>query len=274
MRRHSCLLNKFVILSTKSVILSTKSVILSEAKNLVLISLLLAGFAPLPTGGLTIYMIGDSTMADKPGGDNPERGWGQLFRGFFDSSVAIENHAMNGRSTGSFLREGRWQPIVDKLKPGDYVFIQFGHNDEKPEKVDRYTPPEEYRKNLVKFVTETLAKEARPILCTPIMRRRFDNDGKFYDEHGAYPDIVREVAAKYCVPLIDMHRKSEKLIVQLGEEGSKRIFLWIAPGEYKSLPDGRRDDTHFSDYGATRMAELAVEGIEELDLELAHHLKK
>ncbi len=218
-------------------------------------------------------MIGDSTMADKPLDDNPERGWGQLFPTFFDSTVRIENHAKNGRSTRSFLRESLWTPVVSKLQPGDYVFIQFGHNDEKPEKVDRYTPPEDYRTNLIKFVKETREHKAQPILCTPIMRRRFDEQGKFFDEHGVYPDIVREVAKQYDVPLIDMHRKSERLIVELGPEGSKKIFLWIAPGEYKSLPKGREDNTHFSELGATRMAELAVEGIRELNLDLVRRLK-
>jgi len=234
---------------------------------------LLVGFTKLSDERITLYMIGDSTMADKPLDDNPERGWGQMFPMFLDSTVRVENHAKNGRSTRSFLREGRWISVVSRLQPGDYVFIQFGHNDEKPEKVDRYTPPEDYRTNLIKFVTEARDRKAQPILCTPIMRRRFDKDGKFYDEHGVYPDIVREIATQYDVPLIDMHRKSERLIVALGPEGSKKVFLWIAPGEYRSLPNGREDNTHFSELGATRMAELAVEAIRELDLGLAKHLK-
>lgn len=232
-----------------------------------------AGFTQVSDQRITIYMIGDSTMANKPLDDNPERGWGQMIPMFFDSTVLIENHARNGRSTRSFLRETLWTPVVNKLQPGDYVFIQFGHNDEKPEKVDRYTPPEDYRKNLIRFVTETRERQAEPVLCTPIMRRRFDEQGKFFDEHGVYPGIVRQIAEEYKVPLIDMHRKSEKLIVDLGPEGSKKIFLWIPPGVYKSLPNGREDNTHFSEYGATKMAECAVEGIKELNLELAKRLR-
>jgi DNA sulfur modification protein DndE len=219
-------------------------------------------------------MIGDSTMADKPTEDNPERGWGQMFPMFFDSTLTIENHAKNGRSTRSFLAENRWQPIVDKLKSGDYVFIQFGHNDQSKEKVDRYTPPEDYRNNLIKFVTEARQKNAQPILCTPIVRRRFDEDGKFYDVHGVYPDVVREVAKEYKVPLIDMHQKSQKLVVDFGTDSSKNIFLWIEPGKYKSFPDGKQDNTHFSEYGATKIAELALEGVKELKLSLEDHLKK
>ena len=227
----------------------------------------------LPTQ-TTIFMIGDSTMADKPLEDNPERGWGQMLPQLFDSTVIVENHAMNGRSTRSFLAENRWQPVLEKLRPGDYVFIQFGHNDEKPEKVDRYTPPEDYRKNLIKFVTEASARKATPVLCTPIVRRRFDKEGKFYDEHGVYPGIVREVAAAYKVPLLDMHRKTQDLLVALGPDSSKKIFLWIQPGEYKSLPNGREDNTHFSEYGATTMAQIAVSCMQEQQLELAIHLRK
>lgn len=235
--------------------------------------LVLAGFGALENGRVRIFMIGDSTMADKPTEDNPERGWGQLFPSFFDTSVTICNHAMNGRSTRSFLSEGRWQKVLGELHPGDYVFIQFGHNDEKKEKTDRYTPPEDYRRNLVRFVDEARARKAIPVLCTPIVRRRFDKEGKFYDEHGVYPDIVRAVAESLSVPLIDMHRTSCALLEGLGEEASKKIFIHVKPGEYRSLPEGRHDDTHFSEYGATVMARMAADGLRGLKLGLENHLK-
>lgn len=223
---------------------------------------------------ITVYMIGDSTMANKPVEDNPERGWGMMLHEFFNSSVIIENHAVNGRSTRSFLYENRWQPIVDKLKKDDYVIIQFGHNDESKEKKERYSTPDEYRINLVRFVNETRAARAHPILCTPIMRRRFDENGKFYDTHGIYPDVVRSVADSLKVPLVDMHRKSEQLIKSMGDEGSKKLFLFIKPGEYASLPEGKEDNTHFSEYGARAMAQLFVDGITELRLTLAKRLIK
>lgn len=224
-------------------------------------------------GPVKIYMIGDSTMADKPTDDNPERGWGQLLPLFFDSTVVIENHARNGRSTGSFIREGLWDSVHSKLTPGDYVIIQFGHNDEKKEKGDRYTPPPAYRDNLVRFVRESRAKGALPILCTPVVRRRFDKEGRFYDEHGVYPDIVREVADSLKVPLLDMHRSSWRLVEGLGPEESKKIFLWIPPGVYRSLPEGRTDNTHFGEYGATRIAALAVRALRESGHPLSAHLK-
>jgi DNA sulfur modification protein DndE len=213
-------------------------------------------------------------MANKPLEDNPERGWGMMLQEFFDNSVTIENHAMNGRSTRSFLYENRWQPIVDKLKKGDYVIIQFGHNDESKEKKERYTTPAEYKTNLVRFVNETRSGKAHPVLCTPLMRRRFDENGAFYDTHGVYPDVVRQLADSMNIPLVDMHRKSEKLIRELGPEGSKKMFLFIEPGAYNSLPNGKEDNTHFSEWGAREVAGLFVEGICEQHLKLSRRLKQ
>jgi DNA sulfur modification protein DndE len=222
----------------------------------------------------TLFMIGDSTMANKPLEDNPERGWGQLLPTFFDTTqLKIENHAKNGRSTRSFIYEGRWDSVYAKLRPGNFVVIQFGHNDGVIEKTGRYSTPEEFRYNLSKFVRETRQKRAVPILCTPIVRRNFDEKGIFHDTHGIYPDIVRKVADSLSVPLIDMHHESEKLVTSLGDESSKELYLHINPGIYKSLPDGRKDDTHFSEKGAVTMASFFVEGIKKQHLELAKYLK-
>lgn len=231
-----------------------------------------AGFAKNP---ITIYLAGDSTCANKLAEKRPETGWGEMFSQFFkDNKVKIDNRAMNGRSTKTFISEGRWQSIVDNLKKGDYVFIQFGHNDSSKDKGERYTPPEDYRKNLIKFIEEVRAKKANPVLLTPVMRRRFDKDGKFYDTHGEYPDIVRAVAKEFKTPLIDMHRKSEKLIVGLGEEKSKKLFLILAKGESSNYPNGLDDNTHFSPLGAEEIAKLVVEGIRETKIGLRKYLKK
>ena len=163
---------------------------------------------PGPADGkapITVYLAGDSTMAEKLPEKRPETGWGEALQSFFDNNkVKIENHAKNGRSTRTFIEENLWQAIVDKLKKGDYVFIEFGHNDAAKDRTDRYTPPEDYRKNLVRFITEVRQKDAIPVLLTPVMRRRFDNDGKFQDSHGEYPDIVRAVAREHKTPLIDI----------------------------------------------------------------------
>lgn len=224
---------------------------------------------------VTVFLAGDSTMAEKVAAKRPETGWGEFLQKFFDESrVRIENHAQNGRSTKTFISETRWQAIIDKLKKGDYVFIQFGHNDEAKEKLERYTPPDEYRKNLVRFITEVREKKATPVLLTPVMRRRFDAQGVFHDSHGEYPDIVRSVAAEYKVALIDMHRKSESVIKQYGMEESKKLFLQLKPGENSNYPQGIEDNTHFSPLGAELMAGQAVQGIKEQKLGLAKFLKK
>ena len=241
----------------------------------VLLLLLLLSAMALGKEPITIYLAGDSTMAQKLPEKRPETGWGEaLQKRFNPDRVRVENHAMNGRSTRTFIEENRWQAIVGKLKEGDYVFIQFGHNDESKEKVDRYTPPEDYRKNLIRFVNEVRGKKAIPVLLTPVMRRRFDKSGNFQDSHGEYPDIVRSVAAEYKVALIDMHRKSERVIKQYGVEESKKLFLQLKPNENPNYPNGIEDNTHFSPLGADVMASLAVEGIREQKLDLAKYLKK
>jgi pectinesterase len=133
--------------------------------------------------------------------------------------------------------------------------------------------PEEYRANLVRFITEARAKKAIPILLTPIMRRSFYK-GEFHDTHGLYPDVVRNLAAEYKVPLIDMHRKSEALLKTYGDEPSKQLFNWADSGAYAGFPAGVKDNTHFNLAGAHKMAELAVEGIRDLQLPLTAWLKK
>ena len=238
-------------------------------------TIILSVFAVAQKSPLTIYLAGDSTCAVKLPEKRPETGWGEMFGQFFKSEkVKIDNRAQNGRSTKTFISEGRLTAIVDALKKGDYVFIQFGHNDSAKEKGERYTPPEDYRKNLIKFIEEVRAKKAFPVLLTPVMRRRFDKDGKFYDTHGEYPDIVRAVAKEYKVPLIDMHRKSEKLIVGLGVEESKKLFLILKVGESPNYPKGLDDNTHFNSRGAEEIAKLVVEGIRETKIGLKKYLKK
>ncbi|HZM88686.1 MAG TPA: rhamnogalacturonan acetylesterase [Blastocatellia bacterium] len=242
--------------------------------SILLLAALLSGsaFAGVP---ITIYLAGDSTMAEKLPDKRPETGWGEALQKFFNpDKVKIENHAKNGRSTRTFIEERLWQAIIDKLKKGDYVFIEFGHNDAAKERTDRYTPPEDYRKNLVRFITEVRQKGAIPVLLTPVMRRRFDNAGKFQDSHGEYPDIVRAVASEHKTPLIDMHRKSEGVLKQYGPEESKKLFLQLKPGENANYPNGIQDNTHFSPLGAEIMARLAVDGIRELKLGLARNLKQ
>ena len=236
--------------------------------------LLLSGAACLAQSPITIYLAGDSTMAEKLPIKRPETGWGEFLQQAFDSKqIQVENHAKNGRSTRTFIAEGLWQAIIERLNPGDYVFIEFGHNDEVPEKVDRYTPPPDFEKNLVRMVKDVREKKAIPVLLTPVMRRNFDASGEFVDKHGVYPDLTRSVAQQLSVPLIDMHRKSESVLKQYGEAGSRKLFLQLKPGENENYPNGITDNTHFNPFGAHIMAGLAVDGIREAKLDIGKYLK-
>lgn len=221
----------------------------------------------------TIFLIGDSTCANKPLEDNPERGWGQLFPNFFTSEVEIQNHAVNGRSTKSFINEHRWDTVMSRMKEGDFVMIQFGHNDEKIDKPGVGAPAHtEYKENLIRFINDTRSKGATPILITPVMRRSFDSTGKFVDSHGDYPGVVKEVGAQMNVPVIDLHKSSEELILKEGIENSKRFFLHIPEGHFKTQKGVRADNTHFSEYGAASMASLVCQAIKDQNLPMVKYL--
>jgi lysophospholipase L1-like esterase len=240
-----------------------------------LLAVLLLAPAALAADPVTVFIAGDSTAANKAENKRPETGWGeQLQKRFDEKRVRVDNHAANGRSTKTFISEGRWQTLIDRVREGDYVLIQFGHNDQSKDKGERYTPPDDFRHNLERFVTEVRAKKATPVLLTPVMRRRFDRDGKFYDTHGEYPDLTRRVAAEQKVALIDMHRLSEKVLVKYGPEESRKLFLQLKAGENPNYPQGVEDNTHFSPLGADLMAALVVDGFREQKLRLVKFLKK
>ncbi|WP_459194055.1 rhamnogalacturonan acetylesterase [Halosimplex sp. J119] len=222
----------------------------------------------MPSESITVHLIGDSTMAEKDPEERPETGWGMPFPEYVDESVTVRNYARNGRSTRTFLEEDRWEPVVENLSEHDYVFVQFGHNDEVPSK-EQYTPPEEFVANLEKFVGETREHEANPVLLTPIARRHFDEDDQLEDTHEEYAALTRDVARERDVPLIDADERSRALLRELGPEASKSLYLHLSPGEHDNYPDGIADDTHFSREGARRMAELVLDGIGDLGLELA-----
>ncbi|MDO7874483.1 glycosyl hydrolase family 28 protein [Hymenobacter sp. ASUV-10] len=241
-----------------------------------LATFLLLAFRPADEQKIQIFLVGDSTMSQKADLSKPERGWGMAFGQFFDGGVSIQNHAQNGRSTKSFLREGRWAKVLEQVKPGDWVFIQFGHNDSKTEDSTRSAPAQTtYRQLLTKFVQEAKQKGANPVLLTPVGRRYFDDKGQRKDDHGQYPAVAREVAKAQKVPLIDLHEKSWALYSQLGEEGSRPLFWSYINGYYQPnpVPPAKNDNTHFSEYGATRVAQLVAQGVQEQKLGLASHLR-
>jgi lysophospholipase L1-like esterase len=220
---------------------------------------------------IKLYLVGDSTMADKEVKAYPETGWGMPFAAFFNESVSVDNRAKNGRSTKSFIAEGRWQSIMDQLKEGDYVLIQFGHNDEVPTKTN-YTPEDQFVANLVRFITESRSKKANPVLITPVARRKFDTSGHIEETHAIYAALVRKVAGQQQVPLIDLDKESQQLLQQFGPETSKLLFNYLTPGQNPNYPDGKQDDTHFNELGARRMAELVLHGIQQQHLPLAEHI--
>jgi pectinesterase len=212
-----------------------------------------------------IYLIGDSTMADKPiEKNNQERGWGMMLPGFLDAAVRVDNHARNGRSSRSFRDEGLWAPIYENLRPGDYVFIQFGHNDQKMGTV-RYSDPDTlFRANLTRYIAETRERGGIPILFTPIARRHFDETGKLIDTHGKYTESVFVVGKETGVPVIDLNKTTTEMILACPtQEESKKFFVWVAPGINPAAPDGREDNTHLNVFGGRAVARLAVNELKE-----------
>lgn len=222
---------------------------------------------------IKIFMAGDSTMSIKETKAYPETGWGMPFAYFWDSTIEIVNRAKNGRSTKTFISEGLWKSIADEASEGDYVLIQFGHNDESKQKTDRYTTPDEYKANLTKFVKEARAKKAIPILLTPVSRRKFVN-GNQVETHAEYSPLVKEVAKALNVPLIDLDAKSMELYQQMGEENSKLLFDQVVPGENPNYPEGKIDNTHFNELGARKIAEIVLAELKNLNLDLTNHIVK
>lgn len=243
---------------------------------------------------ITVFMVGDSTMANKDiSQGSPERGWGMVLQGCFTEDIVVDNHALNGRSSISFIYEGRWQKVLDKIKPGDYVFIQFGHNDEKADvegKGPRHSEPgSTFDDNLSRYVNETRAKGGIPVLFNCVERRLFYdksiadgkktaddeslrtteygeekvNTTKLVPTHGLYTEAPRNVAKKLNVPFVDATAISHKMEEDYGVEGSRKLHMWLMPGEYDFAPKGRMDNTHYSIYGAHIIANLLIDAIAE-----------
>ena len=235
--------------------------------------LFLTAFAMPEKKKIIIWMCGDSTMSIKEKKTYPETGWGMPFVYFWDSTITIENLAKNGRSTSSFRSEGLWQIVLDKATEGDYVFIQFGHNDEVPTK-KTYTTEAEFKNNLKRYVAEARSKKAIPILLTPMARRKFDANGKIEGTHDVYSQIVRDVAKDEKVVLFDMDKITQQLYQQFGVENSKLLFMQLKPYEHPNYPDGRDDNTHFNELGARLIAQLVLEEIKKQIPELSDRVVK
>lgn len=238
----------------------------------------------------TVFMIGDSTMANKSiTGGKPERGWGHVLGGFFTEDIIVDNHAVNGRSSKSFIDEGRWDKVLSRIKPGDYVVIQFGHNDEKSRETLHTDPGTTFDANLERFVNEARERGANPILMNAIVRRNFlapcDQPGHItasgnqtegdtlYDTHGAYLDSPRNVAKKLNVPFVDANKITHDLVQGLGREESKKLYMWVEPNTVPAVPKGSVDNTHLNVYGARVVAGLLVDAIAEVVPALAPYVR-
>lgn len=224
----------------------------------------------------TVYCIGDSTMANKADPEhNPEHGWAQVLQPYFKDNFVVVNKAQNGRSTKSFINEKRWDSIYKKLKKGDYVFIEFGHNDEKIQDSTRYTNPHTtYRYNLIKFVQEAREKGAIPILLTSIARRNFNEKGVLVPTHGDYSLETRLTAQEYNVPFIDLEYYTELLEQSYGPEKSKLLHLHFKEGENPFYKTAKDDDTHLSFKGATEIAQIVLNQIKNSKNPLLEKLQK
>ncbi|MGN7454123.1 rhamnogalacturonan acetylesterase [Paenibacillus pasadenensis] len=222
-----------------------------------------------------LFLAGDSTVCDQPASGYPYFGWGQALPARFKHDVAVDNHAVSGRSSLSFIREGRLEAILERLKPGDWLFVQFGHNDQKND-AERFTEPfGSYKDTLRRYVSGARERQAHAVLVTSMQRRDFDAEGRLRDTHGDYPAAMRELAAEEGVPLIDLAELSRELFEAAGPEGTKDDFMWLLPGESLNHPSGTRDNTHFQERGAVRLAGLVAAEIRRLRLQpLAMYLRE
>jgi len=216
---------------------------------------------------MTIFIVGDSTAQTyNEEKDGLIKGWGQMLPLFFSDEIKVENHAMGGRSTKTFISEGRWDRLLSDVEAGDYVFIQFGHNDAST-RPDRHTSYDDYRKNLVRMIGDVKAKGGNPVLLTSVVMRTFREGSLIDDRLKGYPVITRRIAKEYDVPMIDMNLKTRDFVTMLGDEDSKSYYRWIEPGVDHAKPEGLKDDTHMMEKGAKQVACFVAEGIKELNLQ-------
>lgn len=207
-----------------------------------------------PDSTVTVFLTGDSTVVDQD--SEPWNSWGQMITNFFDTGVSVANYAESGQSLGSSISSRRLAKAVSQMKEGDYLFIQFGHNDMK-QKGEGKGPWESYTNELKIYVKAAREKGATPVLITQMHRRRFDEEGKVQNSHGEYPDAVRKVAADENVALIDLNNMSVEFYEALGPEGSAAAF---------------QDGTHHNNYGSYELAKCVILGLTETGLPLAKHV--
>lgn len=213
-----------------------------------------------------IFWIGDSTVKQNTIITYPQTGIGQVFPLFLKKGIILENHAENGSSTKSFLEEARFEVIKERMTEKDFLFIQFGHNDEHVSNPMRYTEPyAAYKDNLKTFVQSALDKKAYPVLITPVERRNFREDGTLEENsHFDYVEAMKQAAGETTVPLIDLCNMSRTELAKAGPDISRPWYMHLQPGEFVSQPDGLEDNTHLQYAGAVVFAACVARGLKEL----------
>ncbi len=245
---------------------------MKNKKVIIVLFILLSAFG-CKQKRVDIFLIGDSTAAEYKEFDRPLNGCGQKLNLFFNENVVIHNFAVSGSSTKRFRDNLMWKKVYECLHGGSYLFIQFGHNDEKMDSTRHAAAGGAYNDNLKRYIIEARSKGAIPILLTPISRRKFDNEGHIINTHGEYPAEMKQVALEMNVPLIDLTDLTKTLIESYGVEESKILFRWVEPGEYPAYPDGMKDNTHLTSLGAEEVSKLVAEEIKKIDIGLKSYIK-
>ena len=225
---------------------------------------------PADTAVTTVFLCGNSTVVDQD--NEPWASWGQMIPYFFDTNVSIANYAESGESANTFIAAGRLKKALSQMKKGDYLFMEFGHNDQKqkgPGKGAYYS----FMTSLKTFIDEARLRGVHPVLVTPTQRRSFGPDGRIRDTHEDYPEAMRWLAEKENVPLIDLNEMTRTLYEAMGAEPSKRAFVHYPAGSYPGQTQDFADNTHFNPYGAYEIARCIVEGLKTRVPDLARHLK-
>lgn len=218
----------------------------------------------------TLWLCGNSTVVDQD--YEPWASWGQMITRWFDDGVAVGNYAESGETATSFIGAGRLKKIVSLMKKGDYIFMEFGHNDQK-EKRPGSGAFYNYAYALKQFVDEARAKGVTPVFVTPTQRRMFDENGKIKETHANYPEAMRWVAKDLGVQLIELHDMTRTFFEALGVEDSKRSLVHYPAGTYPNQSSKFEDNTHFNPYGAYEIAKMIIEGMKTLNLPVLEHLK-
>lgn len=220
---------------------------------------------------ITVFLCGNSTVVDQD--NEPWGSWGQMIPRFFNDQVCFANYAESGESANTFIAAGRLKKALTQMKAGDYVFVEFGHNDQKqkgPGKGAYYS----YMTSLKTIIDEARSKGANPVLVTPTQRRSFDEHGKIRDTHEDFPEAMKWLAEKENIPLVDLHAMTRILYEAMGVEESKQAFVHYPANTYPNQPKALEDNTHFNPYGAYQIAKCVIEGMKAIKLPLTSYISE